>query len=1236
MGNDNQIGLESVWNNDQFNRGQAEYLSKIGQAEKATQSATKGGGIASDAFGIIGSSLLTLAANAGVGSGGLLALGVVMGGTMALGKALFDAITQGTQAIISFGWESVQAASRTQQLGYIAQTLGMMSGYTAQQVLGYVDAVRKAGIETGVANKLVANFARYNLDMAKAVELARVAQDAATLANEGSSDALDGIIHGLTTLSPIVLRHHGIMVNFEDAYKKYAASINVSVDSLTAEQKVTAGLNAVLENGQTIAGAYQASMMTAGKQMGTLTSRLLPDLQNALGAPFQKAFFNVVSGINNLVTGITKLISEGGALYPILINIGAAFSLITEPFAALTKVFSETGGDIFQTLADTLSNAANSALGWGYNIAAQLAQGLISGAQAAIQSAIDWIGQMLSNWFAPGSPPKVAPEIDTWGGDAMTVYLKGFTEADFGVLKGIQAPLKDALSTLVDLGAIGQGEANQVFQDLSKELMAGLTEGGTLTDDFFKRLAEAAGPFGEQIADLAKKQYELATAEDAVKNAEDALAAAKKKGSDAGAQVNKATMEYNQLLRSGASKDVLAQKLKEINAAKATQDEAKKEEIAAKDKLDTAKEQADALKEQIALQKQLVDQLLEQAKLDKELKDKEKEKQPKGPGGQPQPPGGGGGGGKSPFDPNAILDPVRDAVDKAKIYILEQLQNIWSDIQTAWLTGVNNLTKWLLETWQKVADRFGLPSIETIQNAWNEIIKWVIKQVDWFVGTLVTFWERHGKSIQKVLEGTWKFITDIFTNAGKGVMKALDFVIAYLSGIWERHGATITAFLSRTWERIQKLWENFLEYVGNVFDAWAAVFEGDWGTVWQEVQDNAAIIWDSIKILWEGLWDGISTALAIYITSVQDQLSAAWTAITGVAQTAWDGLTKAWSGFWDGITKTTSDTSDSIQKMWSDFWDAVNKKLTDIWDSIQTWLNDKIDAIFASMGLDLDNMKARWSKIWDGVLTILQLIWKNISDTVNKKITEVQTWITNVSTAITLAWNIFWDSVSNKVTEIWDAVYLKISTVWGTVQTTISDAYATIKKNWDDFWGGVSKSVTDTWNKITSNVAGAITGKDGLADKIASGLNNIITSLTGPNGILTKFLDFGKSIVDNMIKGIQKGAGDLVEAITKLIEKAIADAIAALGGGSSKTPGEKSNNIGFSGGNGSPPPAAGATSLLASSFASLPRLQAATPISSGVVQYNTITINIPTTINSSVDVAKFEQMIIKTVKKAIR
>ena len=184
-----------------------------------------------------------------------------------------------------FVTDLAMTAARTETLGIVLETVGRVAGYTATELAIQEENVRKLGITAQAARQSLSQMMQAQLDVTQATKLARVAQNAAVIANLNSSQAFETLLHGITALQPIVLRHMGIIVNLEKAYREYAEAQGVAAESLTFETKQQIALNGVLKAGERIMGTYEAAMESAGKQWTSLP-RYIEEAKNALGEAY--------------------------------------------------------------------------------------------------------------------------------------------------------------------------------------------------------------------------------------------------------------------------------------------------------------------------------------------------------------------------------------------------------------------------------------------------------------------------------------------------------------------------------------------------------------------------------------------------------------------------------------------------------------------------------------------------------------------------------------------------------------------------------------------------------------------------------------------------------------------------------------------------------------------------------------------------------------------------------------
>lgn len=233
---------------------------------------------------------------------------------IAAGK-LFAAY-KGADILIGLIAQSTQLAARYETLGTVMNTVTGNMGISAQASDGLADSVRQMGITLHQSRNTIISMAQAQLDLSKASELARVSQDAAVIAGVDSSQALGRIIHGIKAGQTETLRTIGINVNFQRSYQKLALQLDKNASALTESEKAQARMNAVMEQGERIAGAYEAAMTTAGKKVTSL-ARQQQDLLTKFGEIFTPAYAIVIDELTDALKGMNSTMDdtkENGAM----------------------------------------------------------------------------------------------------------------------------------------------------------------------------------------------------------------------------------------------------------------------------------------------------------------------------------------------------------------------------------------------------------------------------------------------------------------------------------------------------------------------------------------------------------------------------------------------------------------------------------------------------------------------------------------------------------------------------------------------------------------------------------------------------------------------------------------------------------------------------------------------------------------------------------------------------------
>lgn len=268
--------------------------------------------------------------------------------------------------------DSILLGGRVETLSAVLEVMGRNVNLTAGEMNAYVSQVKAMGITTEASQQSVIRMVQAQLDLSKASQLARVAQDAAVIGNVNSSEALERLTHGIVTLQPEILRTIGITVNFENEYKKAGATLGKNMDQLTQAEKQQIAMNAVLTEGTKIQGTYEAAMGTANKQLKSMeryTEELKLKLGDLGGGAFTAVIFEIVDGLKEWDKSLSAL-KESGDLasmsddiqYGVLVALNDIKSVTVDIWNVLKEF-----GPIVTLFLGLIVMAAN---GWGDILAA--------------------------------------------------------------------------------------------------------------------------------------------------------------------------------------------------------------------------------------------------------------------------------------------------------------------------------------------------------------------------------------------------------------------------------------------------------------------------------------------------------------------------------------------------------------------------------------------------------------------------------------------------------------------------------------------------------------------------------------------------------------------------------------------------------------------------------------------------------------------------------------------------
>jgi hypothetical protein len=401
--------------------------------------------------------------------------------------------------------EATLLASRYNELGIVMNVVGRNAGHTAAELSATEAALQKTGISALQSRDAITKLISANIDLSMATDLARLAQDAAVIGGMNSSEAFARLVKGIQSAEKETLETMGLNVNFQKSYEALGRTLNKNAKDLTTVEKTQAAVNAVMEKAPGIAGAYEASLTNAGKQMRSM-ERYIENLKVQLGQPFQSPFEDMIVGstkalkfasenvtairsaIESLIAAVVPGMKIAAAYFAIFVAAPAILTAVAAAFTPLIHALALYAMNV--AIGQTQTLYFNRTL-FGVSVSAQLAAGSLTVLGLAIKSLfalfVGWeIGTYLNKQFL---------EVRVAGEVMAGALVEGWENIRYGAVMAWEAikysftgtinAMKGAYATF--LTEVGNGLRSIGATDTGNQIVAyaeGLRKAGEAQKDF--------------------------------------------------------------------------------------------------------------------------------------------------------------------------------------------------------------------------------------------------------------------------------------------------------------------------------------------------------------------------------------------------------------------------------------------------------------------------------------------------------------------------------------------------------------------------------------------------------------------------------------------------------------------------------------------------------------------------------------------------------------------------------
>ena len=246
----------------------------------------------------------------------------------------------------------------------------------------------------------------------------QIATAAAQVFGTTTESMLDKIARSSVTVFARTLSQAGIVIDLETAYANYRKELGLTTEALTRQQKAIAIFNETLRMGDHLIQAMgNAELLLATRTQAARA--MIIDLRDSLLNQLAPALSVLMGYIRDFVDdSIPKTEAFATAFIDTFQQIP---SEAEKGFWGIPGIVDEGAA----RMGNRAAQWAMDALSWGANIGSEFAIGILEGFTAVIVTVMNAIASILSSWLGPGSPPRVAPNIDKWGALAMMEFAKG-------------------------------------------------------------------------------------------------------------------------------------------------------------------------------------------------------------------------------------------------------------------------------------------------------------------------------------------------------------------------------------------------------------------------------------------------------------------------------------------------------------------------------------------------------------------------------------------------------------------------------------------------------------------------------------------------------------------------------------------------------------------------------------------------------------------------------------------
>lgn len=267
---------------------------------------------------------------------------------------------------------------------------------------------------------------------------------------------------------------------------------------------------------------------------------------NEIGFYFTNTFINISVFAINIVSTILNtllrlsnfIVKEFIVAFQSIVFVVPSLKTLTSAIADFTKKSLDNLAKFGNTATAFFSKLLKNVTSYGKGLTKAFADGILASVNT-VYKALSAIGDLITYWLVPGSPPKLLPNIDKWGTSAANEFLGGFSDADYGKISEFGDLAERVITTAFNAKGIKTDEITFDFKGVYKKFADGLKSGN------FSGLSSVIGGIDPDLDRLAKSYVKIEGASKDLAAANDRVAESEKRVADERDKLKSITEAYD-------------------------------------------------------------------------------------------------------------------------------------------------------------------------------------------------------------------------------------------------------------------------------------------------------------------------------------------------------------------------------------------------------------------------------------------------------------------------------------------------------------------------------------------------------------------------------------------------------------------------------------------------------------------------------------------------------------------